>query len=119
MTDPMKVTGGCHCGAVRFEAELKPGPAIICNCSHCAIKGLTLAFAPAEKFHLLSGEEQLTEYRFNMHVIAHRFCSRCGVQPFGAGQAPDGSETVAINMRCVDGADLEALETMPFDGRSL
>jgi hypothetical protein len=37
----MKVKGGCHCGAVRFEAEVPepPVPALDCNCSVCRMTG--------------------------------------------------------------------------------
>lgn len=110
--------GVCHCGAVRFRAEADPDSAIECNCSHCATKGFVLTFTPAEQFELLSGEERLTEYRFNKKAIAHMFCSVCGVQPFGRGQMPDGTKTVAINLRCVDGIDLSALKPQQVDGKS-
>lgn len=111
--------GGCHCGAVRFRAEADPDAAMECNCSHCAIKGFVLTFTPAEKFELLSGEDKLTDYRFNKKAIAHLFCSVCGVQPFGRGETPDGGKMAAINLRCVDGLDLSALNPQPVDGRRL
>ena len=119
MTGTQTVAGGCHCGAVRYEAEADLGQTMQCNCSHCAKKGFILAFTPAANFRLLSGEEQLTEYRFHRHRIAHRFCSRCGVQAFAFGSGPDGAPMAALNLRCVDGLDLAALEPQPFDGKSL
>jgi hypothetical protein len=111
--------GGCHCGAVRFEAEADLDGTMQCNCSHCEKKGFILAFTPLEKFRLISGEDRLTEYRFNRHAIAHRFCSVCGIQPFGFGAMPDGTQTAAVNVRCIDGVDLAALAPQAFDGRSL
>lgn len=112
--------GGCHCGAVRFEAEADlSGMVIECNCSHCEKKGLILTFTPREKFRLVSGEDKLTEYLFNKHQIAHRFCSVCGAQPFAYGEMPDGTKTAAINLRCIDGIDLSGLEPQKIDGRSL
>lgn len=118
MTEMKTLTGGCHCGAVRFEAEADPRQAMECNCSHCQRKGFILTFTPAEKFHLLSGADKLTEYRFNKHAIAHRFCSVCGVQAFGMGTAPDGTETAAINLRCIDDIDLATLSPQKVDGKS-
>lgn len=112
-------TGGCHCGAVRFEVEADFSGAIACNCSLCETKGLILAFAPREKFRLLAGGDKLTEYRFNRRQIAHRFCSACGTQPFSFAARPDGVEMAAVNLRCVDGIDLGSLSPAPFDGRSL
>ena len=35
------------------------------------------------------------------------------------GAAPNGAKTVAINVRCLDGVDLDKVERQPFDGRSL
>ncbi|MEK7181858.1 MAG: GFA family protein, partial [Patescibacteria group bacterium] len=98
-----KYTGGCHCGAVKYEVETDLSEVMDCNCSHCAKKGFLLAFVPADQFQLLSGEESLTEYRFNKKAIAHLFCSICGVQSFGRGSGPDGKEVVALNARCLDG----------------
>lgn len=114
-------TGGCHCGAVRFtvEADIEGGTVLSCNCSHCQIKGLLLSFVPATQFTLVSGDEYLTEYRFNKNVIEHRFCNMCGVQPFGRGKGPDGSETAAINVRCIDGIDLETLSITKYNGKDM
>lgn len=112
-------TGGCHCGKVRYEADLDLAqPVIECNCSHCQMKGTLLTFVPETGFTLLSGEDDMTEYRFNKHVIAHLFCSTCGVQPFGRGQSADGTKTVAINVRTIDDIDLGTLTRVPYDGRS-
>lgn len=110
--------GSCHCGAVKFEAEADLAKTIECNCSHCARKGFLLTFVPAAQFRLLSGEDQLTEYRFNKKVIAHLFCRTCGVQAFGRGKDEQGNETVAVNVRCLDGVDLKTLKPAFFDGKS-
>ncbi len=121
MADLQTHTGGCHCGNVRYEVELDLGSGIVaCNCSICAKKGLLLAFAAAEGFKLLSGQDDLRDYRFNRRVIRHVFCGTCGTEPFARGLTPDGSkEMVAINVRCLDGVDIAALTTLPFDGKSL
>jgi len=48
----MKVSGGCHCGAVRFEAEVPepPVPALDCNCSVCRMTGFLHVMVPHERF---------------------------------------------------------------------
>ena len=115
----MSFDGSCHCGAVTFSVEGEvPTTAISCNCSHCRRKGLLLAFAPRSSFTLDSGEEALTTYLFNTHKIEHQFCGTCGTEPFAYGVNPDGTETSAINLRCVPSADLDALELHRFDGAS-
>jgi hypothetical protein len=111
--------GGCHCGRVRFRAQTDLATVVSCNCSHCSKKGFLLTFVPIDRFELLSGEDALTEYRFNTHRIAHLFCGDCGVQAFGRGTDPQGAELAAVNVRCLDGVDLDALEVKPVNGRSL
>lgn len=114
-----KYTGGCHCGAVRYEVETDLAHTIVCNCSHCEKKGFVLAFVPATHFALLSGEDKLTEYRFNTKKIAHLFCKTCGVQSFGRGVNEKGEATVAINVRCLDDVDLSTLHPSKFDGKKM
>ena len=54
-------TGGCHCGAVRFEVKAPADPVVDdCNCSICARSGYLHLIAPAERFRLLQGEEDFT-----------------------------------------------------------
>lgn len=111
--------GGCHCGRVRFKATVDLATTMTCNCSICQKSGTILTFAPAERFTLLSGEADLTEYRFNKKVIHHLFCKTCGVRSFGRGTGPDGSEMVAINVRCLDGVDPDTLTPHKYDGAKL
>ncbi|MDR2214065.1 MAG: GFA family protein [Pseudomonadales bacterium] len=119
MSDTTTYTGACHCGKVQFDVNTKLEGVMSCNCSHCARKGFLLAFVPAEQFTLRSGANGLTEYRFNKHVIAHQFCSTCGTQAFAHGVMPDGSAVCAVNVRCLDGVDVDALPVQKVDGKSL
>ena len=110
----------CHCGAVEVEVDAHlPGKAVVCNCSHCSAKGLILAAVPGASVSVKAGEESLKTYRFNRHVIDHRFCAECGAQPFSQGKGPDGSPMAMINLRCVPEVDLDAIEKVPFDGASV
>jgi hypothetical protein len=119
MTELKKYTGSCHCGKVRYEVELDlTAPVIACNCSMCGRSGTLLAFVPAHQFKLLAGEDALTDYLFNHHAIHHTFCNTCGIKPFASGVAPDGTETRAINTRCLDGVDIAELQVQHFDGKS-
>ncbi len=43
----------------------------------------------------------------------------CGCAPFGVGTDRKGEARAAINVRCLEGVDLSALEVVLFDGRSL
>jgi hypothetical protein len=111
-------SGGCHCKRVRYEISADLDRVIECNCSHCSAKGLLLTFTPATQFKLLQGENELGKYQFNKHVIDHLFCKNCGVQSFARGKGPDGTDTVAINARCLDGVDVATLKRTAYDGRS-
>jgi hypothetical protein len=114
-------TGKCHCGAVQYEveADLEKDTVLQCNCSHCSVKGFLLDFVPAAHFKILSGEDNLTEYRFNKKVIAHRFCKTCGVQCFALAKNEKGEDTVAVNVRTLEGVDVSKLSPTPFNGRDL
>ncbi len=111
--------GGCHCGAIRYTVEMDPAaPALICNCSMCGRSGSMLQFAPAEKFTLDKGADNLTDYLFNKHVIHHAFCKTCGIKSFARGVDAKGNKTVAINVRCLDGIDVFHVPTKQWDGKS-
>ncbi len=114
-----KYTGGCHCQKVRYEVGLELEHAIECNCSLCSKRGWLLAFAPEADFTLLSGKDELIEYRFNTKKIAHLFCKTCGVASFGRGTDKDDNPTVSINVRCLDEVDLKSLTIIPYNGKNV
>jgi hypothetical protein len=116
MTEP-SYNGGCHCGAVRYEVSLDLDKVNVCNCSRCSKLGVIWSFATPDKFKLVSGGSDLTGYRFNRRAIDHRFCAKCGIESFAQGPAPSGAEMIAINVRCLDGVDLDALKPDRFNGR--
>jgi hypothetical protein len=115
----MSYQATCHCGAVEVQVEGDiPGEAIACNCSHCRRKGFLLSFVPRDHARITRGEEVLQTYTFNKHVIQHRFCPTCGVQPIAEGNGPDGKPVAMINLRCVAEADLDTLKINKYDGAS-
>ncbi|HXI87047.1 MAG TPA: GFA family protein [Parvularculaceae bacterium] len=109
--------GGCHCGAVRWEAETEDSiVADECNCSICRMTGFIHVIVPASRFRLLAGGDQLTEYRFNTGVARHLFCRRCGVESFYVPRSnPDG---YSLNLRCMAEGQFQSVEIRPFDGRN-
>jgi hypothetical protein len=109
--------GGCHCGAVRFEAQIaEPASAQACNCSMCEKVGFIHLIVPESRFRLLQGGEALTSYRFNTGVAEHLFCRACGVKSFYRPRSnPDGW---SVNARCLDAAEAMDIRIEPFDGRN-
>ena len=108
--------GGCHCGAVRFAAELGPRLTVQdCNCSMCSKTGFLHVIVPEDRFRLLGGAERLTSYSFNTGVARHLFCDTCGVKAFYRPRSnPDGW---SVNARCLDDYARLDLRIEPFDGQ--
>lgn len=111
--------GSCHCGQVAFEVDGEIAGALACNCSICSRRASLLWFVPREKLKLLTPEESASTYTFNKHVIRHRFCPTCGIHPYGEGVDPAGNRMAAINIRCLEGVNLESVPVQNFDGRSM
>ncbi|MBN8920915.1 MAG: GFA family protein [Rhizobiales bacterium] len=111
-------TGGCQCGAVRFRVEADIDNTMSCNCSRCGKLGSILTFSPASAFTLETDPSALSDYQFNKKAIHHLFCSTCGIESFARGTTPTGDEMVAINVRCLDGVDIDKLSPRKVDGRS-
>ena len=109
-------SGGCHCGAVSWEAETDDDVVIDeCNCSICQMVGFLHLIVPKSKFKLIKGDDQLSEYLFNTGVAKHYFCKTCGVKSFYIPRSnPDG---FSLNLRCMDGSQFSSIEIRPFDGR--
>lgn len=111
----IQVSGGCHCGAVRFTAKMPdpPVPALDCNCSICAMTGFLHVMVPHDDFELLTGRDGLATYRFGTGIAEHLFCSNCGVKSFYRPRShPD---SWSVNANCLD----EPVELVieKFDGR--
>jgi hypothetical protein len=108
--------GGCHCGQVRFRAQVDLDLLSQCSCTVCTKKGiLHLPVRPAD-FELLRGKDALTVYTFGTGVAQHSFCTHCGMHAFYVPRSqPD---MITVNARCLDGIDGPALKpTRFFDGR--
>ena len=110
--------GSCHCGAVAFEVEGEIKGVIMCNCSICHRKGAPLWFIGRNQLRFTKGENALTAYTFNKHVIKHLFCPTCGMHTHGEGSDAKGNKSAAINLRCLEGVDLDKIEITPYDGRT-
>ena len=107
--------GGCHCGAVRYEAEIDFGKGTLrCNCSLCAKTRAWFAFVPADNFSLKNGADSLLDYRWKPPSkpspnITYHFCRTCGVRTHAEGKGPDGSAMAAVFVATLEGADPDEL----------
>lgn len=106
--------GACHCGRIAFELDAKLKHVFECNCSLCRLKGALWHGATDQQLRIVKGESELTLYQFGTMTAKHYFCRHCGVQPFARSRLdPTGW---VINVRCIDGVDLAALQVRQFDG---
>jgi len=106
--------GSCHCGAVRFEADIDLSQGVAkCNCSICFKTRAWMAFIPADAFRLLAGESSLRDYQFARKAIHHLFCGQCGVRSFARGSDGKGNEFRAVRVNCLDGVDPQELIDAP------
>jgi len=114
--------GGCHCGAVTFEADIDLSQGTLrCNCSICVKVRYWPAIIKPEAFRLKTGEGELTLYQFLTKTDKHLFCRHCGVRSFGIGRSPRWGEFYSVNVTCLDDVSAEELANAPItylDGKN-
>ena len=91
----MKINGGCHCGALTYEAEIDPEGVTVCHCTDCQnMSGTafrTVIRADQDKFSMLSGEPKIyVKTAESGTARAMGFCENCGTQIYGTsvGEGP-------------------------------
>ena len=115
----VKHQGSCHCGAVRFTAEVDASAkAGRCNCSICTKTSSTSAIVKPAAFELLAGEDALSTYAWGGKFSKRYFCKTCGVLCFGKGHLAEiGGDFVSINLMALDDIEPGELEVIYWDGR--
>ena len=121
--------GSCHCGRTRFEVDLELDHVRVCDCSICRRRGALNHRVPAEAFRLLTPLDVLTVYQWHTGNAKDYFCPKCGILPFrrprgyltdeakARGDMPFGGW--AVNVRCLDGVDLDSIPIRRIDGSKL
>lgn len=110
-------TGGCHCGAVRFEVDAPAELEVTeCNCSICGKSGILHLIVNKDRFRLVQGGDNLATYTFDTHEARHLFCRTCGIKSFYIPRSHPGG--YSVNVRCLDEGTVQGLKITPFDGRN-
>lgn len=107
-SEPLTLNGSCHCGAVKFSAELPKGFASArrCTCSICRMRGAVAVTSTPDRFEVTSGADKLATYCFNTNVAEHHFCSLCGI--YTHHKRRSNPNELGVNVACLDGVS-------PFD----
>ncbi|MEZ2333728.1 GFA family protein [Mesorhizobium sp. RCC_202] len=119
--------GSCHCGKVRFEADIDLAQGTVkCNCSTCTKTRSWIGLVGPQHYRLLSGAEAQTEYQWippgqERSTIEYHFCATCGTRMPARGDIPMlGGIVIAIPIAALDGVDPDELAAAPVmyaDGR--
>ncbi|WP_050995903.1 GFA family protein [Bradyrhizobium yuanmingense] len=85
----MKIDGSCHCGDIRYKAEVNPDNVIICHCTDCqtlsggafrtavpAVEGTFVLLSGAPKRYVKTGESG--------NKREQAFCGNCGTHLYSA-----------------------------------
>lgn len=119
-------SGSCHCGTVRFEADIDFAEGSTrCNCSVCSKARAWFVTVPPERARLLAGADALTEYRWTppgkRPGLHYQFCKTCGIRSFGQGGDPaSGNAFCFINVAALDDVSPDEVAAAPLhyvDGR--
>ena len=97
----MKVTGQCHCGAIRFEADIDASRVTLCHCTDCQMLSgtayRTTVPATAESFVWHNGvPKTYVKTAESGRRRVHGFCGDCGTPIYSA--APDKPVTYGLRV---------------------
>jgi hypothetical protein len=100
----LPLTGGCNCGAVRFEVSEPLVAALYCHCTRCQRRTGAGASANARtapgSFRIVSGEDRIRSWQPETGA-AKFFCGDCGSALFSAtGGDPPG---IGVRLGAIDG----------------
>ena len=99
----MKIDGGCHCGAIAYEAEVDPDRVGICHCTDCQqLTGTAFrisVFAAEEDFRLTRGTPRIyIKTAESGNKRAQAFCADCGSPIYTTSVGEDGPKSYGIRV---------------------
>ena len=97
----MRVDGACHCGNVKYEADVNPSHVVICHCTDCqALSGTAfrvVVATSAGSFRLIQGELKIyTKIGESGNPREQTFCGNCGSPIYSA---PPGPQPKVVSLR--------------------
>ena len=113
---------------MRFEVDLDLDHVRSCDCSICRRRGALIHRVEADAFRLLTPLDDLVLYRWHTRTAEDYFCRTCGILPFRRPRHRTPDEIArgvaafsgwAINVRCLDDVDLDAIPVRRIRGSEL
>ncbi|UBB18803.1 GFA family protein [Comamonas odontotermitis] len=99
----MHIHGSCHCGAIRFTADIDPERVTLCHCSDCqALSGApmrAIVRAPIDQFQLQGNPKAYVKTAQSGQRRAQVFCPECGTPLYGSEAL--NPQYVVIRLGCV------------------
>ena len=94
----MHIDGQCHCGHVKYEAEIDPARVSICHCTDCqrltgSAYRVTAVTHTASIRLTGSPPKVYTKYGDNGRPRFQSFCPECGSPLFTSGEGEDAALT--------------------------
>ena len=120
--------GSCHCGKIRFEIDADLDHVRVCDCSICTKRGALIHRVEEKCFRLPTPIEELSLYQWHTRTAKDYFCPQCGILPFRRPRALTSAEVGAgvepfngwgVNVRCLDGVDLQSIPVRRIRGSRL
>lgn len=118
MSEKTKHSGGCHCGAVRYEVVLDASNGGRCNCTICLKSAVTSAMVKPGELVVTKGEDKVAVYEWGAKISKRYFCPTCGIHVFGRGHLAElGGDYASVNLNTLDDVDPINVKVTYWDGR--
>jgi len=89
----MEIDGKCHCGAIRYVAQVNPDEVIICHCTDCqTLSGAPYRIsvaAPIRELRVIGDPRAYCKCADSGREVTTTFCPDCGTSLWSHGEGRD------------------------------
>ena len=114
----MKLSGSCHCGAVRIEVARRPRSLTNCNCSICRRYGTLWAYYKDSDVRVTCASDAIASYSWGRKALRFIRCTTCGCVMKWERIVPRKTNYMGVNARNFDPDQLGAVKILRLDGAS-